>query len=119
MWMNILDSRYRRRLFRLLQGVPLACAATQVAAAEPAIPARQLELDTDTQQRLIAESSTTPATPVQRRCVMNAGCFAGPRRLRYDGPVELPIYRTSLTLGAYGPVQVKFSGDRVKVRWRF
>ena len=33
MWMNILDSRYRRRLFRLLLGVPLACAATQVAAA--------------------------------------------------------------------------------------
>ena len=52
------------------------------------------------------------------RCVVSDGCFPRPR-LAVDTRTPETIPGDSIRLGEYGPVLLKFTGTRVKMRVRF
>lgn len=52
------------------------------------------------------------------RCVVSDGCFPRPR-LAVDARAPETIPGDSIRLGEYGPVLLKFTGTRVKMRVRF
>ena len=66
-----------------------------------------------------------PATPRNDRlsylngapCVDRLGCSTSRAHYQPDAPTW--DYIDSLSLGSYGPMKFKFSGDRVKVKVRF
>lgn len=54
-------------------------------------------------------------------CIVNAGCLPVGHRVGV-GEYHVPrsqSYRSSLEIGAYGPVQFRFHGNRVKMKFRF
>ena len=63
----------------------------------------------------------SPPVIVDHRCIMSAACFTHDYNTSHHGRsrAEALSYKSSLDIGAYGPMQFKFYGNRVKIKWRF
>ncbi len=63
----------------------------------------------------------SPPLIADHRCIMSATCFSRDHDTSHRGRsrAEALSYKSSLDIGAYGPLQFKFYGNRVKMKWRF
>jgi hypothetical protein len=81
-------------------------------------------LAADLSQALDPWIGAMPVSPITNKCVhpYNLPCVVPYQASPYHYPTannEPEDYRYGLNLGDYGPVRVKFTGTKLKLRWLF
>ena len=67
------------------------------------------------------DDAAVSVAPAGGPCLAGLRCLAdasGPPAVT-GHPTPLHSYRSSLDIGAYGPLRFKFTGNRVKMKWQF
>lgn len=109
---NQFVNAHRRRCFRALMIAVFSAAFSNHALAA------------DVVQPLAFQPGTVPDSPNTRKCngLYDLSCLVPYQTAPYRYPAandELLGYRNGLNLGNYGPLRVKFTGTKLKLKWLF